>query len=328
MKKKNKIKIFKKGDAIFSQSSFLTVIKNEYERVNNMTDSLIKALAFNDEIRVYVVDATEMVEEARQLHESWNTATAALGRAMIGSTLLATTLKNEQDKLTVRIQGDGPLGHIVVDGNMHGEMKAYVHNPKVSLELNESGKLDVKGAVGTTGSFSVSKDQGLKNPFVGQVPLVSGELAEDFTYYMAVSEQTPSSFGLSVIINPDESVQVAGGFMLQVLPGASEETLDQLEDIIKNLPQLSEMLDKSRDLENLLGQLVGKENYKVLEEIPVSFKCDCSKERFAQAISSLGEEEIQQMIDEDGGAEAQCHFCRMKYQYTVEELEALKTETK
>lgn len=293
-----------------------------------MSDSLMKALAYNDEVRVYVVEAPEMVEEARRLHDSWNTATAALGRAMIGSTLLAATLKNEQDSLTVRIQGDGPLGPILVEGNMHGEMRGYVHNPHVSLDLNDQGKIDVKGAVGTEGDLSVSKDQGLKNPFVGQVPLVSGELAEDFTYYMAVSEQTPSSFALSVLINPDESVQVAGGFMLQVLPGASEETIDQLEEAIKHLPQVSELLAQESDLETLLSHLVGDGNYKILEEMVVSFKCDCSKERFADAISTLGVDEIQQMIDEDGGAEVQCHFCRKKYQYSVEELEKIKEEAK
>lgn len=291
-----------------------------------MSDSLIKALAYNNEIRVYVVDATEMVEEARQLHDSWNTATAAMGRAMVGATLLSATLKNEQDKLTVRVQGDGPIGHIVVDGNMHGEMKAYVDNPHVSLELNEIGKLDVKGAVGTEGALTVSKDQGLKTPFVGQVPLVSGELAEDFTYYMAVSEQTPSSFGLSVLVNPDESVKSAGGFMIQVLPGVTEETIDQIEKSLKELPLVSEMLAEEKDLEKLLAKLVGADNYKLLEEMSVSFKCDCSKERFAEAIVTLGKDEIQQMIEEDNGAEAVCHFCRSKYQFTAEELEALKIE--
>lgn len=291
-----------------------------------MTDSLIKALAYNNEIRVYVINATDMVEEARKLHDSWSTVTAAMGRTMIGTTLLGATLKNEQDKLTVRINGDGPLGHIIADSNMHGETKAYVANPQVSLDLNDKGKLDVKGAVGTNGMLTVSKDQGLKTPFSGQVPLISGELAEDFTYYMAVSEQTPSAFGLSVLVNPDESVRTAGGFMVQVLPGASDETIDELEKTIQQIPQISDTLDKDSNLESILIQLVGEDNYKILEEIPVSFKCDCSKERFADAIVSLGKEEIQQMIDEDGGAEAVCHFCRNKYPYTLEELEALKAE--
>ncbi len=291
-----------------------------------MTDSLIKALAYNNEIRVYVINATDMVEEARKLHDSWSTVTAAMGRTMIGTTLLGATLKNEQDKLTVRINGDGPLGHIIADSNMHGETKAYVANPQVSLDLNDKGKLDVKGAVGTNGMLTVSKDQGLKTPFSGQVPLISGELAEDFTYYMAVSEQTPSAFGLSVLVNPDESVRTAGGFMVQVLPGASDETIDELEKTIQQIPQISDTLDKDSNLESILIQLVGEDNYKILEEIPVSFKCDCSKERFADAIVSLGKGEIQQMIDEDGGAEAVCHFCRNKYPYTLEELEALKAE--
>lgn len=293
-----------------------------------MSDSLIKALAYNNEIRVYVINATNMVEEARQLHDSWSTATAALGRTIIGTTLLGATLKNKQDKLTVRVQGDGPIGHIIADSNMYGETKAYVDNPHVTLDLNEKGKLDVKGAVGTEGMFSVSKDQGLKTPFSGQVPLVSGELAEDFTYYMAVSEQTPSAFGLSVLVNPDETVQTAGGFMIQVLPGASDETIDELEKTIQQIPQISDSLDKNVDLEAILSQLVGEDNYKILEEMPVSFKCDCSKERFSSAIISLGKDEIQQMIDEDEGAEAVCHFCRRKYQYDIDELDALKVEAK
>ena len=291
-----------------------------------MSDSLMKALAYNDEIRIYVVDATEMVEEARKLHGSWNTATAALGRAMIGTTLLSATLKNESDKLTVRIHGDGPLGYLVIDGNMHGQIKAYVNNPEVSLELNEKGKLDVRGAVGTEGSLTITKDQGLKTPFVGQVPLVSGELAEYFTYYMAVSEQTPSSFGLSVLVNPDDSVRVAGGFMIQVLPGVSDETLDSIEETLKTLPQVSDFLDEEKDLEKFLALLTGEGNYKVLEEMPVMYHCDCSKERFADAIVSLGKDEIQQMIEEDGGAEAVCHFCRGKYQYSIKELEELQAE--
>ncbi len=293
-----------------------------------MTDSLIKALAYNDEIRVYVVDATNMVEEARQLHDSWSTATAALGRTMIGTTLLGATLKNKQDKLTVRIHGDGPIGYIIADSNMYGEVKAYIDNPHVALELNDEGKLDVKGAVGTTGELSVSKDLGLKQPFTGQVPLISGELGEDFTYYMAVSEQTPSAFGLSVLVNPDESIRVAAGFMIQVLPDASEETIVALEQTLQNIPQVSDFMDKNHDLEALLTELLGADNYKVLEEMSVTFKCDCSKERFADAIVTLGKEEIQQMITEDGGAEAVCHFCRSKYQYSVEELEELQKEAK
>lgn len=296
--------------------------------MKDMADSLIKALAYNDEVRIYVINGTQMVEEARKLHDSWSVATAALGRSIIGTTLIGATLKNEQDKLTMRLQANGPIEAIIVDTNMHGETKAYIKNPHVSLDLNEQGKLDVKGAVGTEGSLSITKDLGLKQPFTGQINLVSGELAEDFTYYMAVSEQTPSSFGLSVLINPDETVQIAGGFMIQVLPDVSEETLDKIEEMLKNLPQVSNFLNETDSLESLLEQLAGKDNYRILEEMPVTFKCDCSKERFADAIISLGKQEIQDMIDEDNGAEAVCHFCRRTYNYNVEELEALKAEAK
>lgn len=291
-----------------------------------MGDSLIKALAYDNEIRVYVVNATEMVAEASRLHDTWSAATAALGRTMIGTTLLGTTLKNEEELLTIRINSDGPIGYMIATSNMHGETKAYVHNPHVSLPLNDKGKIDVKGAVGTNGSLIVSKDLGLKTPFVGQVPLISGELAEDFTYYMAVSEQTPSSFGLSVLVNPDETVQVAGGFMLQVLPGASDETISTIEKNIKELPQLSHVFAEGGSLEDVLEALVGADNYKILEEIPVSFKCECSKERFANSLTSLGKEELQLMIDEDKGAEVNCHFCRSKYHFTAAELEELKEQ--
>ncbi|MDN6196293.1 MAG: Hsp33 family molecular chaperone HslO [Atopostipes suicloacalis] len=289
-----------------------------------MTDSLVKALAYNDEIRIYAMNATNMVEEARQTHDSWSAATAALGRTIIASTLLGATLKNEQDKLTVRVQGDGPVGAIVVDANMHGKNKGYIQNPHVSLDLNENGKIDVGKAVGNKGFLIITKDQGLKTPFVGQVPLVSGELGEDFTYYMAVSEQTPSSFGLSVLINPDESVEVAGGFMIQVLPGASEETIDQLEKSLTKIKAVSTILNKTENLDFLLEEIVGKNNYRIIERMPISFECNCSKERFSDAIISLGKNEIQTMIDEDNGAVAECHFCRKKYNYSASELEKLK----
>lgn len=290
-----------------------------------MSDKLIKALAYNKEIRAYVVNATDMVSEAQKRHDSWNTATAALGRALIGSTLLGTSQKGDV-KTTVRIQGNGPVGFIIVDSDTDGNTKGYIKNQHVSLKLNKDGKLDVSGAVGSEGTLTVSKDLGLKNPFIGQVPLVSGELGNDFTYYMVNSEQIPSAIGLSVIVNPDESVKTAGGFMLQVLPDASEETINELENTIKNFPLISELMDQGDSPEQMLDKLVGKNNSKILEEQSVQFKCNCSKERFAESISSLGKTEIQQMIDEDHEAEVVCHFCRNKYYYTETELKKLKEE--
>lgn len=287
-----------------------------------MTDKLIKALAYNQEIRVYVVDATNVVAEGQQLHDSWSTSTAALGRTMIGTLLLSTAEKGKS-KITVRIQGDGPVGYILADGNAQGEVKGYIHNPHVSLDLNNQGKIDVRGAVGTQGHLIVTKDIGMKEPFVGQVPLISGELAEDFTYYLANSEQIASSIGLSVLVNPDETVKTAGGFMIQVLPNASDETITALEKTIRELPLISKLMDEGNTPEQILAHLVGEHNYKIIDEVPVRFNCDCSKERFAESMVTLGSEEIKEMIEQDHGAEAVCHFCRRAYKFDENELEAL-----
>lgn len=295
--------------------------------VNEVTDKLIKALCYDNEIRVYVVDATTMVQTAQKKHETWSAATAALGRAMVGTTLLGATLKGE-DKLTARIAGGGPIGYMLIDSNAKGETKGYIKNPFVSLPLNEQGKIDVKGAVGTDGMMTISKDLGLKDPFVGQVPLVSGELGEDFTYYMANSEQIPTAIGLSVLVNPDETVKTAGGFMIQVLPGASEATIQKVEQAIADLPQVSKLMDEGEKPEEILNRLVPDGSSHILEDMPVSFTCDCSKDRFESAIVTLGEKEIQDMIDEDKEAEAVCHFCRTKYHFNEEELIALKEEAK
>ncbi len=288
-------------------------------------DQLIKSLAFEDQFRIYVVDATETVSEAQKRHETWNTATAALGRTIVGTALLGATLKGTE-KVTVRIDGDGPAGHIVADGNGQGEVKGYIANPKVSLPLTENGKIDVKGAVGTTGNFMVTKDLGMKEPFSGQVPLVSGEIGEDFTYYMATSEQTPSAIGLSVLINQDETVRKAGGFMIQVLPGADEETIGKLEETLASMPMMSQLMDAGKTPEDILESITGKGNARILETMPISFTCSCSKERFGNAIASLGYEEIQEMIEQDHGAEAVCHFCGEKHYFSEEELKAIQSE--
>lgn len=295
--------------------------------MNKVTDKLIKALCYDNEIRVYVVEATSMVQTAQEKHETWSAATAALGRAMVGTTLLGATLKGN-DKLTVRIAGGGPIGYLLIDSNAKGETKGYIKNPFVRLPLNDQGKIDVKGAVGTDGMLTVSKDLGMKDPFVGQVPIVSGELGEDFTYYMAHSEQIPTAIGLSVLVNPDETVKTAGGFMIQVLPGASDTTIQKVEQAIAELPQVSQLMNQGETPEEILSRLVPDGSSHILEEMPVSFTCDCSKERFETAIVTLGEKEIEEMIDEDKGAEAVCQFCRTKYYFNEEELTKLKEEAK
>ena len=290
-----------------------------------MSDYLIKGICYNGQIRVYTVDATETIAEAQRRHNTWSASSAALGRTMIGALLLGATLKGD-DKLTAKVEGDGPAGHIIADSNGKGEVKGYIANPKVSLPLNEKNKLDVRGAVGTEGTLTITKDLGMKEPFSGQVPLISGELGEDFTYYMANSEQTPSAIGLSVLVNPDETIRTAGGFMIQVMPGATEETLEELDKNINNIPMISKLMDEGEKPEQILERLVGGGNPKILEKLPVSFVCECSKDRFSQAIAALGNKEIDDMIEEDSGAEAVCHFCGNGYHYSVEDLKKLKNK--
>ena len=283
------------------------------------TDYLVKALAFEGQIRAYAVRSTETVGEVQRRHNMWPTATAALGRSISASVMMGAMLKGD-DNITVRIQGNGPLGPIVVDANAKGEVRGYATNPQTHLPLNEQGKLDVSGAVGTEGTLSIVKDLGLKDYFTGQVPIVSGEIAEDFTQYMVVSEQVPSAFALGVLVDPDNTVRASGGFTLQVMPGATEETIALLEKTLADMTPISTMIDQGLTPEGILSEVLGQENVEFLDRVDVKFDCDCSKERFGKAIEGLGTVEIQAMIDEDHGAEAQCHFCLEKYQFSEQEL--------
>lgn len=288
-----------------------------------MTDQILKALAFDGQVRIFVLDLTNSVEEARRRHDTWHTATAAMGRTLVATSLLASNLKGE-DRLSVEVLGEGPVGRIVADGDSVGNVRGYIQNPHVALELNAKGKLDVAGAVGLPGTLTVRKYiTGAEEPFSGQVPLISGELAEDFTYYMAISEQTPSSIGLSVLVNPDESVAAAGGFMIQMMPGATEETIVELEKRINNLGRFSDLLDQKKPLEELLEILVGENNSQILDKHELAFYCPCSKERFANSLKMVGETELREMIEEDNGAETVCHYCNEHYHFSGEELERL-----
>lgn len=284
-----------------------------------MGDYLVKALAYGGYVRAYAVNATATVAEAQRRHDTWNTASAALGRSLVGALLLGATLKGD-DKMTVKIQGDGPAGAIIIDSNGKGDVKGYIQNPHISLPSNDKGKIDVRGAVGTSGVLTVIKDLGLKEPFSGQTPIVSGELGEDFTYYLAVSEQIPSAVGLSVLVDTDDTIKTAGGFMLQVMPGASEEVIDGLEECLKDMPNVSSLLDEGKTPEELLDIIFEGQSVMILEDSPVQFNCECSKEKFATAIITLGTSEIQAMIDEDHGAEAVCSFCGEKYHFDESEL--------
>jgi molecular chaperone Hsp33 len=290
----------------------------------SMKDYLVKALAYDGHIRAYAVRTTETVSEAQRRHQTWRTASAALGRSLTAGVMMGAMLKGE-DKLTIKIAGGGPIGVILVDSNAMGEVRGYVSNPQVDFKANEQGKLDVARAVGTTGTLTVVKDLGLRDFFSGQVPLVSGELGEDFTYFFATSEQVPSSVGVGVLVNPDDTISAAGGFILQLMPGIEETTITKLEERLKAIPPISKLIERGLTPEEILEELFG-EHVLVLETMPVKFQCSCSKERFSNAIVSLGEAEINDIIKEDGKAEAHCHFCNERYQFSKDELEQLLKE--
>jgi molecular chaperone Hsp33 len=292
-----------------------------------MSDYLVKALAYDGQIRAYAVRTTEVVSEAQRRHQTWRTASAALGRSLTAGVMMGAMLKGE-DKLTIKINGGGPIGVILVDSNAKGDVRGYVSNPQVDFESSEHGKLDVRRAVGTEGTLSVVKDTGLRDFFSGLVPIVSGELGEDFTYYFATSEQVPSSVGVGVLVNPDDTILAAGGFIFQLMPGIKDETITKVEERLKTIAPISTLVKQGLTPEEILEELFGKDQVKVLETMPVQFKCVCSKNRFADAIVGLGQGEIDDMITEDGQAEAHCHFCNEKYLFTREELEELKSQAK
>ncbi|WP_096186171.1 Hsp33 family molecular chaperone HslO [Evansella halocellulosilytica] len=290
-----------------------------------MTDYLVRSLAYDGTVRAYAIKSTGMVQEAARRHNTWRTVTAALGRALSAGTMMGAMLKGEE-KLTIKIEGNGPASPIIVDANASGETRGYVKNPHVDPERKESGKLNVSLAVGNQGSLSVVKDLGLRDYFTGSVPLVSGELAEDFTYYFASSEQTPSSVALGVIIDKDEIVTAAGGFIIQMMPGVSDETIDELEKRINELPPVSDLILNGLTPEQILYRVLGEDNVRILDTMGVAFQCKCSKERISNAIISLEEKDLKAMIEEDEGAETHCHFCNETYTFTKEELEGLLEE--
>ena len=286
-----------------------------------MEDYIVRAAAANTQIRAFAAVTTELVEEARQRHGTSPVATAALGRLLTGGVMMGSMMKNPDDMLTLQIKCSGPIGGLTVTADSQGKVKGYVHNPDVILPP-KNGKLDVGGALGA-GMLSVVKDIGLKEPYVGQTNLVSGEIAEDLTYYYAASEQIPCSIALGVLMNKDNTVRQAGGFMIQLLPGASDELIDRLEERLGELSSITALLDAGKTPEEILSDLLGDFDLEILEKKPVQFHCDCSRERVERAIVSIGKKEIREMIEEGKPIEAGCQFCNKKYSFSVEELEEL-----
>ena len=285
-----------------------------------MHDHLIRATAPG--IRAFAAVTTNLVEEARQRHNCFPVAIAALGRTMTGALLLAANLKTAES-ITVRISGDGPLQEIVADAYPDGSVRGYVRNPFVDLPLKE-GKWDVGQAVGK-GHIYVTRFVGLKQPFTGSAALVSGEIAEDITQYLAVSEQTPSSVALGVLVAPDTTVAAAGGFFIQALPGAEENALTQLENNLQHLPPISQMISSGKDAKGILEMLFAGLPITTYESLELNFNCQCSRERVENMLISLGADEIKEMILE-GQAEVCCHFCSEKYQFDAQELDGILKE--
>ncbi|MDB0439987.1 Hsp33 family molecular chaperone HslO [Clostridioides difficile] len=284
-----------------------------------MRDYVLRATSGNGQVRAFVATTKNTVEEARRLHETTKVATAALGRTLTATSIMGLMMKNDSDKLTVIIKGGGPIGTIIATANSKGIVKGYVGNPHVEVEDYPNGKLNVAAAVGTEGVVKVIKDLGLREPYNGTYPLVSGEIAEDFTYYFAVSEQTPSVVALGVLTKEDE-VEFAGGFIVQLMPDAEEETIAKLEENVAKLPSITNMLKEGNLPEDILNKVLDGLEPKILDTCEVGFECECSKERVKTALVAIGKKSLAQIIEEDKQAEVGCQFCNEKYMYNEEEL--------
>ena len=287
-----------------------------------MKDYIVRAIAADSQIRAFAAVTTETVETARQDHNTSPVATAALGRLLTAGSMMGVMMKGDKDILTLQVKGDGLIQGITVTADSKGRVKGYVGNPEVIIPANAKGKLDVSGAVGN-GFLQVIKDMGLKEPYVGQVALQTGEIAEDLTYYFAASEQVPSAVGLGVLMNKDNTVKCAGGFIVQVMPFIEDEVLNKLEANIQKIQSVTSMLDNEHTPEQMLEQVLEGLDLEITDTMPAQFYCNCSKKRIEKAIISIGKKDIQEMIDEGKEIEVKCHFCNTAYKYTVDELKEL-----
>lgn len=288
-----------------------------------MTDIIMKFLAYEGKISVICANTTDLVEKARNIHDLSPVATAAFGRLLTISAIMGNEMKGEKNKLTIQMKGNGPLGTMLTTSNNFPKVKGYVSNPVVDLPLNDIGKLDVGGAVGNTGFINVIKDVGLKEPYVGICPLISGEIAEDFAEYFAKSEQKNTAVSLGVLVDKD-GVKSAGGYIITPMPDATDEEISKVEQSIFKAGAISKMLDQNLSLVEIAKKVTGDENVKVIEEnITPLYECDCSKEHMANGLATLDKTVLKEMIDEDGKAELLCHFCNKKYEFSKEELEEI-----
>ena len=292
-----------------------------------MSDYIVRAVAADNQIRAFAITSREMVEKARQIHNTSPVATAALGRSLSAGAMMGSMMKGERDLLTLQIRGDGPLGGITVTADSRAQVKGYVNEPAVLIPANEKGKLDVSGAIGN-GMLQVIRDLGMKEPYVGQTELQTGEIAEDLTYYFATSEQIPSSVGLGVLLNRDNTVCQAGGFIIQLMPYTEDKVIDALEQRLAGVSSVTELLNRGLTPEGILEELLGDLGLTVNDTIPTAFSCSCSKERVEKAIISIGSKEIREMIRDGKPIEVKCHFCNEAYSFQIEELKKILEKAK
>lgn len=287
-----------------------------------MTDYIVRATAANAQIRAFASTTRELVEEARQRHNTSPVVTAALGRLLTAGGMMGAMLKGEKDILTLQVHGSGPMKGMTVTADAKADVKGYAYQPQVMLPPNSKGKLDVAGAVGI-GFMNVIKDFGLKEPYVGQTVLQTSEIAEDLTFYFATSEQVPSSVGLGVLMEKNNTVRQAGGFIIQLMPFAEESVITQLEQNLADVSSVTALLDAGNSPEQMLERLLGNLGLEIVDTIPTRFFCNCDKKRVEKAIISIGKKEIQEMIAQGEDSEVNCHFCNTNYHFTVDELKQL-----
>lgn len=280
---------------------------------------MVRATAADAQIRAFAATTKNLVEEMRSLHNTSPVVSAALGRLLTGGAMMGAMMKGENDLLTLQIKGDGPIGGMTVTADAHGNVKGYANEAQVILPANAAGKLDVGSAVGK-GILRVVKDMGLKEPYVGQTELQTGEIAEDLTYYFATSEQVPSAVGLGVLMEKDNTVKQAGGFIIQLMPSAEDEVISVLEEKLKSMDSVTNILNAGNTPEQLLEILLGDLGLEITDTIPATYYCDCSRERVERAIISIGKKDIQEMIDDGKPVEVRCQFCNNKYEFETEDL--------
>ena len=280
---------------------------------------LVRMISVDGTLTIMAVDSTDIINKMEQIHQTSAVTSAALGRLLTAASMMGAVLKGKDNSITLRISGDGPAGSVIAVSDYEGNVRGYVANPVVEIPLNDKGKLDVSGAIGENGTLTVMKDLGLKEPYIGQVPLVTGEIAEDITSYYATSEQTPTVCALGVLVNPDLSIKAAGGFIIQLLPTAMDDTIDMVEECIKDIPSVTQMLTEGMSPEEICRRVLKTFELDFLDSSAPEYKCNCSKDRVAKALLTLGKDELKEMAG-DPVTEVSCHFCDKKYRFTPAEI--------